>query len=135
MACRCRHEAGPHDHVRNGEFQRGGIAFGAKLNSAIDFTKVQAWNCQQNQAEVSAVLNIDVTDPAPPEALQSDADEELLLHVPFTEFIKLRGISIIGGGGQESPSKVKLYASRNDVTGFDSIGRAEATDTIDAKAT
>jgi hypothetical protein len=116
--------------LREGQFAKSGILYGAPLNNAIDFSKVQAYNCKQSNAEVAALLNIDVTQPPPPPLLESDADEQLLLHIPFREFLRIRGISIIGAGGPESPSQVKLYAGRTDVTGFDSIARAQPTDTI-----
>eukprot|EP00794_Sanderia_malayensis_P004622 gene4622-5229_t len=44
--------------------------------------------------------------------VDSDADEELLLNIPFTGSVKLKGIIIIGGEGDLHPSKMKLYKNR-----------------------
>ncbi|XP_014248172.1 PITH domain-containing protein GA19395 [Cimex lectularius] len=41
--------------------------------------------------------------------VESDADEELLINIPFTGNIKLKGIIVIGGEDQTHPSKMKLY--------------------------
>lgn len=43
-------------------------------------------------------------------------DAELLMHVPFTGAIKLKGITIIGGGEGMSPSKLKVPCQRQQVT-------------------
>eukprot|EP00741_Cyanophora_paradoxa_P005696 tig00000903_g5522.t1 len=46
--------------------------------------------------------------------LESAADEQLMLHIPFTGAIKLKSICVIGEGSS-APSKVKLYVNRADL--------------------
>jgi hypothetical protein len=41
--------------------------------------------------------------------LESDADEELLLFIPFTANIKLKSFTLIGGENGKGPKKVKMY--------------------------
>jgi len=40
--------------------------------------------------------------------LQSDADEELIIYIPFTGSVKLKSIMIIGGAKGESPKKLSV---------------------------
>ena len=40
--------------------------------------------------------------------VESDADEELLFNFSFTGSVKLKGIIVIGGGGDSDPSHLKV---------------------------
>jgi hypothetical protein len=42
--------------------------------------------------------------------VDSDADEQLIIHIPFTGSVKLKSFVIIGGPAGAAPKKVKLYA-------------------------
>lgn len=145
MPGRCHEEANAgcgsgcgHDHSdeREGALLRQDPgAFGVALNAAIDVHKVVAWNCQETNAAVAAALNPDACRAAPPAVLRSDSDEELLIFVPFVEFVRIRGIGIIGGGESNSPSRCQLFANRSDVTGFDSIRRIVPCDSVELAPT
>ena len=41
------------------------------------------------------------------ECVESDADEELLINIPFTGDVKLKGLIVIGGEDDTHPDKVK----------------------------
>eukprot|EP00048_Salpingoeca_helianthica_P020866 m.8958 g.8958 ORF g.8958 m.8958 type:complete len:208 (-) comp5318_c0_seq1:26-649(-) len=47
--------------------------------------------------------------------VESDADEQLLIYVPFTANVSLRTITIAGPEGDEHPRTVKLFSNRNDI--------------------
>ena len=43
------------------------------------------------------------------ECVESDADEELLINIPFTGDVKLKGLIVIGGEDDTHPDKVGIY--------------------------
>jgi len=48
--------------------------------------------------------------------VESDADEELLINIPFTGNVKLKGIIIIGGEEDTHPDEVRLFKNRPKMT-------------------
>ncbi|KAJ1728665.1 hypothetical protein LPJ61_003912, partial [Coemansia biformis] len=58
--------------------------------------------------------------------IESDADVELLVYVPFNGMVKLKSVLIWGGDGQAAPSHVRVFANRDDLD-FDSVGDAVPT--------
>ncbi|KAL2610889.1 hypothetical protein R1flu_022581 [Riccia fluitans] len=45
----------------------------------------------------------------------NEDDPELILFIPFTSDVKIKGISIIGGPGGTSPRKMRAFINREDV--------------------
>jgi hypothetical protein len=124
--CNCRGQAGRHQHIQQGRFMANGTSdFGISLNSFIDSDKIAAWNVREPPAAVAAMVDI-----AQSTELHSDADEEMLFHFPFTEFVKIRAVSIIGGGGGFSPSEVALYTNTTRMAGFDDANGTKVQQTI-----
>ncbi|KAL7234799.1 hypothetical protein ACSBR1_018288 [Camellia fascicularis] len=60
--------------------------------------------------------------------LESDADEQLLMYIPFTQVIKLHSI-IIKGPEEEGPKTVKLFANREHM-GFSNVNDFPPSDTV-----
>ncbi|CAH1775206.1 unnamed protein product [Owenia fusiformis] len=57
--------------------------------------------------------------------VESDADEELLFNIPFTGNIKLKGIIVIGGEGDQHPAEMKLFKNRPHMTFDDAAAEAD----------
>ena len=127
--CSCHAQAGRHEHIQSGRLLADGTSpFGISLNSLIDTSKIGAWNVENPLHEVPSVLDLK-GEPGP--GITSDADEEMLLYLPFTEFARIRAISIIGPGGSESPSVVNFYCNMMEgAEGFDAVERLRPTETI-----
>lgn len=53
--------------------------------------------------------------------LESDADEQLIITIPFTGMVKLKSFSIGSGAGGLGPLVVKAFINREDID-FDSVG-------------
>ncbi|KAJ2659106.1 hypothetical protein IW148_004399 [Coemansia sp. RSA 1199] len=64
--------------------------------------------------------------------LESDVDEQLVLHVSFNQAIKLHSI-MLKASGDRAPKSIKLFVNRTDV-GFDDAESAEATQEIEMSA-
>ncbi|BGP39853.1 hypothetical protein JCM10450v2_003826 [Rhodotorula kratochvilovae] len=67
------------------------------------------------------------------EWLESDADEQLILHVPFTGSIKLRSILIKTGPAGYTPDKMLVFA--NQLLDFDEATSQDVTQSFDVAAT
>ncbi|OBZ88527.1 PITH domain-containing protein 1 [Choanephora cucurbitarum] len=62
--------------------------------------------------------------------LESDADEQLIVHVPFTGIVKLRSICLRTDRTDAAPSKMKVFINRDDVD-FDVAESYTATQEFD----
>ncbi|XP_044483028.1 PITH domain-containing protein At3g04780-like [Mangifera indica] len=58
--------------------------------------------------------------------LESDADEQLLIYIPFTQVIKLHSF-VIKGPEEEGPKTVKLFSNREHM-GFSNVNDFPASD-------
>ncbi|KAJ7043380.1 galactose-binding domain-like protein [Mycena alexandri] len=56
--------------------------------------------------------------------LLSDADEQLLLNIPFHQTVRVRALVIKSSGGEQAPKRVKLFVNRPSL-GFDDVQDAE----------
>jgi len=117
MACRHEHdEHCGHKHDDEPEKERGEDG---TLFPYIDTVKVRCLNENTTGAARNVFKprdeKLDKT-----KYLESAADEQLILHIPFTCVIKLKSICIIGGENGASPSKLKVYINREDID-FDNV--------------
>ncbi|OMO96375.1 Thioredoxin [Corchorus olitorius] len=61
--------------------------------------------------------------------LESDADEQLLIYIPFNQVVKLHSI-VIQGPEEEGPKTVKLFANREHM-GFSNVGDFPPSDSAE----
>ncbi|GAA6049627.1 hypothetical protein JCM3770_005042 [Rhodotorula araucariae] len=67
------------------------------------------------------------------EWLESDADEQLILHIPFTGSVKLRSILIKTGPAGYTPDKMLVFA--NQLLDFDEATSQDVTQSFDVAVT
>lgn len=101
---------GDHDHVR--EDERGSTY---SLYLKIDTNRVQCLN----EAEDGSAKHIfkpwdQRLDKE--KFVESDSDEELLINIPFTGCVKLKGIIMIGGEDDTHPNKMRIFKNRPNMT-------------------
>lgn len=68
---------------------------------------------------------------------KSDADEQLILHISFNEFVKIKTVHFVafnqGGDPESNPTTVKLYVNRTNL-GFEDIDDVEPTQIFELTA-
>jgi hypothetical protein len=104
---------------------------GMLLNGFIDPHKFVAWNFEQPTATVFSTVFDASTATTPENAASSDCDEELLMYLPFTEFMRIRGIAILGGGSGTGPSHISIFANQPEVNGFDTVQRLQPDERLE----
>jgi len=108
------HEDGSHDH--DDSYERG-LEF--SLYKYVNTEKVRCLNAVENGQRVACFRPWDQR-LNPPYYLESDADEQLILHVPFTGSVTLKGFVIIGGTERSCPKSLKIFVNRDDID-FDNV--------------
>lgn len=86
------------------------------LHEHIDLSKVSALN----EAVIGSVKSVfkswDRRLDTSEGLLESiDGDPELLVFIPFTSDVKIKSISIVGGSGGKSPSKMRAFINREGI--------------------
>ncbi|XP_038981235.1 PITH domain-containing protein 1 isoform X4 [Phoenix dactylifera] len=98
----CMHDHSCEDHNCSADWS---------LYKHIDFSKVSALN-ESIAGSVKSVFKpwehrVDTSEGL----LESnDGDPELLVFIPFTSDVKIKSISVVGGAGGTSPSKMRAYS-------------------------
>eukprot|EP01051_Picozoa_sp_SAG22_P026277 SAG22_NODE_8210_length_674_cov_1.353043_1_plen_167_part_01 len=90
------------------------------LNSYIDIERVVCLN-EAHDGDVKAILSKGWCHKAEAEpALVSDADEQLIILIPFTVGVKIKSISLVTADSASSPSDMEVFLNRDDVD-FDNV--------------
>jgi len=66
-------------------------------------------------------------------ALESDADEQLLIHIPFTQVVKMHTLCLKAVDGDRAPKVVKLFTNRPSL-GFSDVSDLAAQQEIELSA-
>lgn len=87
------------------------------------------------KGQVFALNNLKQTDPqnvfqgGPTLVCRSDADNQLILFVPFSQTVRLSAFSISGPKGDEQPTIVKMFVNR-PALGFEDVADVEPAQTF-----
>lgn len=117
-----------HDHNCGGE-----DCGGSSLHGYVIHPRVTVLNAEEDEAAARVIrpwdLRLETLDGNP---LRSDDDTELIVHVPFTSDVKIRGLMVIGGTAGKAPSSVKVWVNKpaGDVS-FDNAHRRTPTQAFD----
>mmetsp|Transcript_14068 Transcript_14068/g.42463 ORF Transcript_14068/g.42463 Transcript_14068/m.42463 type:complete len:167 (-) Transcript_14068:97-597(-) len=91
------------------------------LLDSIEMRKVECLN--QKGDGIGNVLKQGYRDD-PGLVLESDTDEQLLIHIPFQNAVKLHSLTITSGAGDHAPRRFKLFTNRA------SLGFSEANSEV-----
>ncbi|KAI0259876.1 galactose-binding domain-like protein [Gloeopeniophorella convolvens] len=97
-----------HDHDHDHDHDQGGPGPSDNVYAHIDRDNVIALNSTGEGKEVIKPWNERLDERA---YLESDADDQLILRVPFTGSVKLRALLLKTGPGDQTPAKVALFAN------------------------
>ncbi|KAK7272899.1 hypothetical protein RIF29_13941 [Crotalaria pallida] len=105
MACLHDHSCEDHDCSSNWS-----------LYKHIDLSKVSALNEASHGSVKSVFTAWEHRLISDGEHLESnEGDPELLVFIPFTSDVKIKGISIVGGTDGTSPSKMRAFINRDGI--------------------
>jgi len=89
------------------------------LFDTIDTANIRALNADPEHGVLHAIkpfdLRFDTT-----RWLESDADEQLIITIPFTGSVKLKAFSLGSGPEGSGPCKIKAFINRDDID-FDNV--------------
>lgn len=118
----CRHQHDPHDHGHGHSHNHDDDDHIAPPNSNqaqtlwqfIDHEQVRVLN--ERVANSGRAILRQYEDRLSLEPyLESDADEELLITIPFTGLVKLHSVLMRSFGDERSPKTLRLYKNRDDL--------------------
>ncbi|KAG2018094.1 hypothetical protein CC2G_007544 [Coprinopsis cinerea AmutBmut pab1-1] len=118
----CNHHEGcGHDHLGND------LGPQDNLFSQIDQSNVVALNGVQEGSVVIKPWH-ERTDET--KYLESDADDQLIIRIPFTGNVKLRSLLLKAGPGEKTPEKIILFASEPNLD-FDSVNEKKPSQELE----
>jgi PITH domain len=124
----CGHEHNDDDHIKPGEGQQD------SLYSRIDRDNVTGLNEQIPEMTKRIIKPFDKqTDEN--EYVESDADDQLIIRIPFIGSVKLRAIIMKAGPNEQTPEELHVFANRDELD-FDqaSSGAPEPTQKLSSIA-
>ncbi|KAK8086319.1 PITH domain-containing protein [Apiospora phragmitis] len=125
---------GGHDHGEHDHSDDVTPALQHSLYQHIDFDGVNTLN-EETSGSGKAVLKktwAERLDPTPEVA--SDADEQVIVQVPFTGQVKLHSILLRSSASDAAPRTLKLFINRDDVE-FDAAAELAPTQTLELSQT
>ena len=131
--CHDEHSHHGHDHSEGASHDHTDDITPALQNhiyEQIDFSSINTLN-ETDPRSGSKIVQKTWNDrlAATPE-LQSDADEQLLMHIPFTAQIRLHSILIRTSASSSAPKTLKIYVNRDDLD-FSTVSSLKPTQTIE----
>ncbi|ETW82957.1 hypothetical protein HETIRDRAFT_416976 [Heterobasidion irregulare TC 32-1] len=106
----CSDESHDHDHDHDHSIQESGPRDNLFIH--IDRSNVVALNAIGEGSAVIKPWNNRLDEEI---FLESDADDQLIIRVPFTGSVKLRSILLKTGPGDQTPAKVSLFANEDNL--------------------
>ncbi|KAK4455528.1 PITH domain-containing protein [Podospora aff. communis PSN243] len=128
------HGGDGHDHADHDHSDDITPALQFSLYQYIDFDQVTALN-EATEGSGRAIVKKTWAERLTVEPeLESDADEELLMNIPFTGQVKLHSILLRTSDSESAPRTLKVIINREDID-FSTAADAEGTQTFELSRT
>ena len=98
----------------------------ASLHGFIDVPAVVAFNALDETAAPGVLRPWEARHDRTGRPLVSEDDGELVVRIPFTTDVKLRGIMVLGGAAGRAPNEMRAFANRRDI---DAVNASRKTPT------
>ena len=98
----------------------------ASLHGFIDVPAVVAFNALDETAAPGVLRPWEARHDRTGRPLVSEDDGELVVRIPFTTDVKLRGIMVLGGASGRAPNEMRAFANRRDI---DAVNASRKTPT------
>ncbi|EGN99037.1 hypothetical protein SERLA73DRAFT_181814 [Serpula lacrymans var. lacrymans S7.3] len=118
----CSHEGHDHDHSSSDSTGPNDNLF-----THIDRSNVVALNAGGQGSEIIKPWDKRLDEEV---FLESDSDDQLILRVPFTGAVRLRSLLLKTGPGDQTPTKVALFANEQSLD-FDDVNDKSPTQEFD----
>ncbi|KAH8811782.1 PITH domain-containing protein [Xylogone sp. PMI_703] len=134
--CHDEHDHSGHSHGADGHDHSDDItpALQHSLYQHIEFDKITTLNEAESDSGKSVVKKTWDERLQPEPELESDSDEQLLMHIPFTGQIKLHSILIRTSNSSSAPQTLKVFINRDDLD-FSTASDVPPTQTFELSQT
>ncbi|KAF8899875.1 DUF1000-domain-containing protein [Gymnopilus junonius] len=105
----CGHESHDHDH----DHPSADLGFQDNLFIHIDRQNVVALNATGNASSIIKPWHARLDEQA--QFLESDADDQLIIRVPFTGTVRLKAVLFKSGPAGHTPQKIALFANGHNL--------------------
>ncbi|KAL8645501.1 MAG: hypothetical protein Q9226_007274 [Calogaya cf. arnoldii] len=125
------HSHGDHDHDHHDDVEP---ALQSLIWKQIDFESIRTLNESESDQGAKIVEKTWTQRLNPEPLLESDADEQLLMFVPFTGVLKLHSVLIRSSEDSSAPKTLKLFLNRDDLD-FSTASDLQPTQTLELSQT
>jgi hypothetical protein len=113
------------EHIHSDQCDHSDRGVEYSLYTQIDTESIRSFNIKnaENTKKIFKPYEqrFDITD-----YIESDDDEQLIIHIPFTSSIKLKSISLLGFNDETTPNIMKVFIN-NDQIDFSNVNDIEPT--------
>ncbi|KAI0082862.1 DUF1000-domain-containing protein [Panus rudis PR-1116 ss-1] len=64
---------------------------------------------------------------------ESDTDDEMIIHIPFAENVRVRSVLLKLGRGELAPGRLRIYANRPNIVGFEEASSGDLKPHLDIR--
>ncbi|KAF9267664.1 DUF1000-domain-containing protein [Marasmius fiardii PR-910] len=111
----CHDESHGHDHNHDHDHDPPDLGAQDNLFQHIDRQNVVILNASDDHGNGSDVIKPWHERLNEEKFVESDADDQLIIRIPFTGGVKLRALLLKSGPGDQTPEKVSLFANEDNL--------------------